>query len=287
MKSKPSSTGQFLTHPSGQTTHYIEDNFTDPWLPHETLLIQHGFARNAAHWYHWVPRLSRNYRVIRRDTRGHGLSSYPTASDNYKYNLDTILEEIIDTLDQLKIEKVHFLGESTSGMLAYALAAKYPHRLLSIITCSSPTYLPQPALNLFAFGHPSWHDACLTLGSRGWGEALTKVPGTVTFPDPRYITWWVEQVAISSGEGMAGYATFLSTLDARPFLEQNNKVPTLILAPANSVATTVEAQKAVQQQIAGAQLEVINGKGHEIYVDMAEECQTAVLRFLGSIRGAR
>ena len=81
--------------------------------------------------YHWIPVLSSKYRVIRRDLRGHGYSSFPKKLEDgkweggYRYNLDTILDEIIDTLDQLGVDKVHFLGESTGGILGEILAAKY------------------------------------------------------------------------------------------------------------------------------------------------------------------
>jgi pimeloyl-ACP methyl ester carboxylesterase len=114
--------GKIIRHPNGQTTHYIEDDFTDPWLPKETILIQHGFARHAAFWYHWVPILGRRYRIIRRDARGHGYSSAPSRDSSYSYSIDTICDEIIDTLDQIKVDKVHFLGESTSGMIGEILA---------------------------------------------------------------------------------------------------------------------------------------------------------------------
>ncbi|GAB7349173.1 hypothetical protein MBLNU459_g8108t1 [Dothideomycetes sp. NU459] len=274
--------GKIITHPNGQKTHVVVDDFTDPWTPRETILIQHGFARHAAFWYHWIPVLARHYRVVRRDARGHGHSSFPEKDSTYDYSLDTILDEVIDTLDQLNIDKVHFLGESTSGMIGEALAAKHPNRLHSLIICSSPTYLPPPALELFAFGHESWPTACRQLGSRGWGEALSRVPGTVSVPDPEYIKWWIEQVAISSGEGLAGYAQFLSTLDGRPFLKQI-KLPMLILAPANSAATKLTEQRDIQSQVAGSKLEVVNGKGHEIYVEVPEQCQKAVLEFLGGL----
>ena len=274
--------GKTIIHPNGQTTYYVEDNFTDPWKPCETILIQHGFARHSAFWYHWVPVLSRKFRVIRRDARGHGFSGYPSSTSSYDYSLDTIIEEIIDTLDQLKLQKVHFLGESTSGMLGEALAARHPERLHSLIVCSSPTFLPPVALSMFAFGHSSWPAACRELGSRGWGEALSKVPGTVSIPDPQYIAWWIDQVAVSSGEGLAGYAQFLSTLDARPFLKDIN-VPMLILAPANSAATKLAEQQELQKQVKDSRIEVINGRGHEIYVEMPEECQKAVFKFLESL----
>lgn len=266
-------------------THIFDDNFTDPWKPHETILIQHGFARHGAFWYHWIPLLARNYRVIRRDARGHGLSSHPTAATpKYDYSLATILDEIIDTMDQLGVAKFHFLGESTSGMVGEALAAMYPERLHSLILCSSPTFLPPAACTLFSFGRADWPTACREMGSRGWAEALSKVPGTVSVPDPGYVEWWISQVAVSSGEGLAGYAEFLSTLDSRPFLE-NISLPTLILAPAKSAATKLQEQKMVQSKIPGSKLVVIYGEGHEIYVEKAEDCQTAVLEFFKGLRG--
>ena len=124
--------GQFIKHPSGETTHYIADTFADPWKTRETILIQGGFARHAAFFYQLVPALSRHYNVIRKDLRGHGYSSSPAIAEKPNaYTLDTILEEIVDTLDQLNIRKVHFFGESTSGMLGEIFAARHPERLLS------------------------------------------------------------------------------------------------------------------------------------------------------------
>ena len=56
-------------------THYELDDFTDPWKPAETTVIQHGLGRSSCFWCHWVPLLARHYRVIRRDMRGHEQSA--------------------------------------------------------------------------------------------------------------------------------------------------------------------------------------------------------------------
>ncbi|KAF2685790.1 alpha/beta-hydrolase [Lentithecium fluviatile CBS 122367] len=273
----------FIRHPNNQQTHYIRDSFVDPWKPHETILIQHGFGRHAEFWYHWIPVLSRNYHVIRRDLRGHGYSSYPKEGVKYEYSVDTIIGEIVDTLDQLGVEKCHFLGESTGGMLGEIMAAKYPDRLLSLTICSTPTHLPPPALQLFAFNHGDWPTACRTLGARGWAEALSKIPGTIPITDASYLPWYLGQIGISSGEGLAQYAEFLSTLDARPYLE-HIKARTLILAPSQSAATSVGEQKSIAGKIEGSKLEVIGGSGHEIYVTEAQKCQSAFLDFLTSLK---
>jgi pimeloyl-ACP methyl ester carboxylesterase len=105
-----SSSSKFITHPNGQITHIYDDNFADPWKPCEAIMIWHGFARHGRHWYHWIPTLSQHFRVIRRDARGHGLSSYPDEKSDYKYTMETILDEIIDTMDQLGLKKNAFLG---------------------------------------------------------------------------------------------------------------------------------------------------------------------------------
>ncbi|KAF2737921.1 alpha/beta-hydrolase [Polyplosphaeria fusca] len=276
---RDSSGRTFVVHANGQKSHYILDSFVDPWKPSETILIQHGFGRHAAFWYHWIPVLSRKYRVIRRDLRGHGYSSYPKPGEKYGYSLDTILNEIIDTIDQLGVDKVHFLGESTGGMLGEILAAKYPERLHSLTVCSTPTHLPEPALKLFAFDKASWPTACRELGSRGWAEALSKIPGTIPVQDEAYLPWYLDQISISDGEGLAGYADFLSTLDARPYLGKI-EVPTLILAPSQSAAARLEDQQRLTEEIRGARLEVVHGVGHEIYVTEPEKCQSAFLDFV-------
>lgn len=272
---------QIIIHPSGETTHLIVDDFTDPWKPHhETILLQGGFARHAAFFYHWVPALSRHYNVIRRDLRGHGHSSAPPISKAPEaYTLDVILQDIIDTLDQLHVDKVHFFGESTSGMLGEIFAARHPGRLQTLTICSSPAYLPEGTLKFLAFGEASFSQACRKLGSRGWAEKLKAQPGTMTHPDLAYHDWWLDQIAISPGEGLASYAEFLSKLDARPYLSQI-QTPTLILAPANSAATKIEEQEAIQKQIRGSKLVVVEGAGHEIYVDKAEMCIEELLLFL-------
>jgi pimeloyl-ACP methyl ester carboxylesterase len=275
---------QIITHRSGETTHLIADDFTDPWLPNrETILLQGGFARHSAFFYHWVPALSRDYNVIRRDLRGHGRSSGPSISARPEiYTLDGVLADIIDTLDQLYVDKVHFFGESTSGMLGEILAAKHPDRLHSLTICSSPAYLPEGTQKFLAFGERSFPDAIRELGARGWAQKLAAQPGTMAVPDQAYRDWWLEQICASPDEGLASYAEFLCGLDARSYLAEI-KIPTLILAPANSAATKVEEQRSIQQQIKGSKLVVVEGAGHEIYVDKANDCIRELKSFISQL----
>lgn len=286
MTTKATAPGQLITHPNGQTTHVVINDFTDPWKPSETIMIQPGFGRHAAFWYHWIPALARYYKVVRRDLRGHGFSSCPEPGSGYDYSLDTILGEMVDTLDQLKIDRVHLLGESTGGMIAVAFAAKFPQRCRSLITCATPTHLPDSAKTEWAQGRESWEAACRTMGSREFMKGLSKMPNSIGQPDPAYSEWWLDQVSLSSGEAFAQYAGFLRTLEIRPFYPQidTKTLPVLILAPTKSRNTSLEDQKQQHESIPGSKLVIVDGVGHEIFVDKAEECQEAVLQFLGAVK---
>ena len=60
-------------------------------------------------------------------------------------------------------------------------------------------------------------------------------------------------------------------------------VPTLILAPARSPLTPLTDQITMRTLIPNARLVVVEGPGHEIYVDEPEECLDALLKFLRSL----
>ena len=223
-----------------QKTYYADYCFADPFgATPDVILIQHGYGRSSNFWYHWIPEIATKYRVIIRDLRGHGRSSAPSR-DSYNWSLGTMLAEIIDMLDLLNIEKVHFVGESTSGMLGVALAVKYSHRLHSLIMSSSPSHLPPKVTNFLAVGMQSWPYAVRILGGEGWARELAKLPGTGARKDDKaYLDWWFSEVGKSPAYGLEQYAIFLEALDVRDVLEEV-KVPTLILAPTQSSASPVE-----------------------------------------------
>ena len=68
--------------------HYRVDDFTDPWRQPQTILMLHGNAESGLAWYAWVPKLARQYRVVRPDMRGFG-NSTPMPRD-YPWSLDRL-----------------------------------------------------------------------------------------------------------------------------------------------------------------------------------------------------
>jgi pimeloyl-ACP methyl ester carboxylesterase len=74
----------------------------------------------------------------------------------------------------------------------------------------------------------------------------------------------------------------LDGADTSPLLPQV-KVPTLVLAPSRSPITWLSDQIKMRTLIPNARIAVVEGSGHEIYVDRAEECIEAFKKFLHSL----
>lgn len=99
----------------------------------EPVILIHGVLVNSdLNWRlpNVSQRLSKHYRVISIDLRGHGFSSKPYGKENYGMKL---VKDIIDIMNELRIEKAHIVGYSLGGFISLKLATTYPDRAYSII----------------------------------------------------------------------------------------------------------------------------------------------------------
>ena len=72
--------------------YYELDDFTDPWTTPDTILLVHGVADTSKAWFAWIPRLARQFRVLRPDMRGFGHSSIPP--DDYAWSLSGFAQDL-------------------------------------------------------------------------------------------------------------------------------------------------------------------------------------------------
>jgi 3-oxoadipate enol-lactonase len=91
----------------------------------EPLLLIHGFCGSSAYWQKVLPELSKQFRVIAPDLRGHGDSSAP----DEHYTMERMADDLARLLDELKIPRVTMLGHSLGGYVTLAFAEKYPDKL--------------------------------------------------------------------------------------------------------------------------------------------------------------
>ena len=100
--------------------------------------------------------------------------------------------------------------------------------------------------------------------------------------NPAHIEWVVNEWAKTPTHVLQGITKTLDGADTASLLPEVT-VPTLVLAPANSPITPLADQLSMRTGIPNARIAVVEGPGHEIYVDRPEECLSALQNFLGSL----
>ena len=113
-----------FTASDGVTLHF-EDEGTGP-----AILCLAGLTRNATDFTYLMPHLA-DYRVIRMDYRGRGLSDY--AEDFMSYNILREGQDAVELLDHLGLDKVTLIGTSRGGLIAMALSVTNPDRLNGVV----------------------------------------------------------------------------------------------------------------------------------------------------------
>jgi 3-oxoadipate enol-lactonase len=119
----------FLELPSHRM-HYRVDGAGDgaPWL-----LLCNSLGTDLHMWDRQVDVLSRHFRVLRYDRRGHGRSTAAPPP----YSLADLSGDAVALLDALRIERAHFCGLSIGGLTGQWLGINAGHRLDRLVVCAS------------------------------------------------------------------------------------------------------------------------------------------------------
>ena len=179
------------------------------------VIMIHGFGASLHTWEPWAKMLQDQFRVIRLDLPGSGLSSPdPTG----RYDDGRTMELLIALMDQLGVTKAALIGNSIGGRISWRFAAEHPGRVSKLVLVSPDGYasqgfvydqapkvpatmqamryiLPKPLLRMSlapAYGDPSamtpalmdrYHDLMLAPGSRA--ALLARMEQTILVdPEP-------------------------------------------------------------------------------------------------------
>ena len=137
----------------------------------EPLVMLHGFTSSSAHWkvYGYASALEKMHRVVLIDLRGHGKSAKP--HEQQAYGLEQRLADIDAVLRELDIDRAHFCGFSMGGWLSYAMAARSPAMVKSLVIGGAHPY--EESFAPFAGVDGSDPDAFIDALERFLGEVIT------------------------------------------------------------------------------------------------------------------
>ncbi|KAF9260805.1 alpha/beta-hydrolase [Marasmius fiardii PR-910] len=112
----------------GLNYHYY---FSPPTGGKHTLVLLHGFPSTSYDWRRQVPFFKeKGYGLIVPDMLGYGGTAKPTDPAEYKPSL--ITKDIVDILDEEKIEKVVVIGHDWGSRITCRFVQRYPERVIAI-----------------------------------------------------------------------------------------------------------------------------------------------------------
>jgi pimeloyl-ACP methyl ester carboxylesterase len=262
------------------------------------LVLIHGWPGS---WYYWrlvMPALAREFEVIAVDQRGIGLSDKPEEG----YDTATLAGDIVGLMDALGHEQFAPVGVDTGLLIAYAVAADHPERVVRLvvgeaplpgITPPVPLILPDPVVDRLwhiPFNQLKETNEKLVRGREEifFGAEFNASAGTKKLPQ-HAVKYYVDGLA-SSPEALHGsfqlYRAFGVT--AAQNVERMTRrltMPVLALGGAESSGTMVEeTMKLTADDVQGI---VFPGIGHWLAEQAPHELLAALTKFLAPYRDAR
>jgi len=273
----------YFRRPGKPDIFYEIDDYTDPWKPAPTILLQHGAARSSLFWRAWVPYLSRFYRVLRPDLRGLGRSGKHQAAD-CGINFQGYRDDLIDLLDHLGIESVHYCGESSAGTLGMVLAAQCPERVRTLSLVSAPVSMSEEDKTSALGGYANRIEALRNLGCRGWLEASNAGRRFPADADPAMLAWSLAEMGKTDVEVMIAIFQWASQVDARPSLPKIS-APVLGLYPASGIIATDVHVDLLKQLVRNVRIVRVASRAHSLQVVHPALCAREVLYFIAQCDG--
>lgn len=127
------------------------------------IVLLHGNLGSLRMWDEWVPQLTADFRVIRMDFTGHGLTAPDPAADGPTEYVDHGIERLEMLLETLDVDRYALVGTSFSGITAFRLAARRPENVQALMLINSgglprtaetdPNRQRENALLWWAYGH--------------------------------------------------------------------------------------------------------------------------------------
>jgi 3-oxoadipate enol-lactonase len=224
-------------------------------------------------WSHQVPVLSRYFRIVRYEPRGHGAPGAQSPAPPGPYTIAELGADVLGTLSNYGIERFAFAGVSLGGMTGIWLAANAPERVTSLAVCCA-ALTPMPDAQ-------AWHDRAGLVRKEGMAAlAGLVVPRWFTprflASEPGQVETVVAMLKGTSPEGYAGCGEAIAALDLRPQLASVT-APTLVVSGAEDVAAPPSVGAYTARNIEGARLTVIQAASHFAHYEKPGPVTNALL----------
>jgi pimeloyl-ACP methyl ester carboxylesterase len=259
------------TTTDGARLGYLVDDFTDPWKAPPTLLLLHAAMGSARRYYAWVPALSRHYRVVRMDLRGHGSSAIPPG--DRPLTLDRLVTDVVELMDHLGLADAHIVGNSAGGYLGQQLAMNHAGRVRSLMLFGSTPGLKNSQA-------PSWISRIEAKGLRAFLAETIDERLPLDRVDPGLVDWFLDEASNNDPSYIAKFVLLMARYDWSGELGRI-RCPTLVVVPGAEAIGSTANYEPFRRLVGDVEMRVYDGMPHNICDALPDRCAADVLDFLG------
>lgn len=242
------------------------------------LVLLHGLGASLHTWEPWARALEREYRVVRFDFPGHGLSGAVPEGDYGDARTHHLLSALLDSLG---IARATLVGNSMGGRIAWSYTAAHPERVERLVLIS-PDGFASPG---FEYDKPA--EVPAVLGVMRWvlPRFMLQANLAPAYADPSRLSDSVvtryHDLMRAPGNRASLYARMRGTMltDPRPRL-QSIRVPTLLLWGRQDQMIPVRNAQDYLKEMPQAQLVTFEGLGHLPFEEAPEQALPPLQAFL-------
>jgi 3-oxoadipate enol-lactonase len=234
-----------------------------------TVILSNSLGSTIRMWEPQLAALGAQFRVIRYDRRGHGMSG--TAGP---YSFERFGRDVIAILDALNIRSAHWCGLSMGGMVGQWLGANAADRFDKIVLANTTCHFPDPT---------RFQDRIKAVTQNGMASIADAVMASWLTEDFRErepgVTQEIRRMFIATPvEGYVGCCEALSQLDHRELLAKISR-PVLIVAGRHDTSTTIEQAEFMRKAIPKASMTLLDA-AHLSNVEQSYAFNDALIGFL-------
>lgn len=304
--------GEDICAPMGESARYVESFdgaaiYAEELGSGPALVLVPGWFSNTDSWHYQKKELSRSYRVISYDQRGHRWSAH---DDDRPITLETLARDLRAVLDALVPSgPVLLCGHSMGGMAALKFAQLFPGELSSRVkgialvdtSCDHVSrhisggafvgMLNEPVLApllRWVIRHPALADRAKgSLTNTSLFLAATRVFGygsSDSLTQLAYIGHMAKQTSMR-GASQAALGLLANSCGVGLDELRDSGVPVLVWVGEKDKLTRPEASKRMAGELPGTVLHVMERTGHPSYMEAYIEFNRALERFASRALG--
>ena len=240
----------------------------------EWVVLVHGAGGSSTVWFKQIRAYRKHFNVLVVDLRGHGNCKITTSPDEYTIKL--VSKDIIKVLNEVGIEKAHFVGISLGTILIRELAEAYPERMQSMVLAGAVIRLTPRLHFLIGFAN-----VCKKFVPFMW---LYRLFAWILMPKKTHKTsrsLFVQEARKIKQKEFLRWLTL--TADIAKYLikinEKESEIPCLYIMGEEDYVF-LEPVKRLVKQFRNTELSILPDSGHVCNVDQYQKFNDISLNFL-------